>query len=71
MALVNALQAQTVGHIFIYGFWKRIGFLEHHTYAATQGRYVHIGRVDVIVIQHNLALDTATVYQVIHAIETT
>ena len=38
----HALQAQAVGDVFVDGFGKRIGFLEHHADALAQFDHIHV-----------------------------
>ena len=49
--LLDAVQPQRVGDVFVDGFWKRIRSLEHHADALAQFDHVHLAAVDVVAAQ--------------------
>ena len=66
---VHALNTQPVHHVLVNGLRKRVGLLEHHADPATQLGDVLAFGVDVVAIELDLALYTAAVHQIVHAVE--
>ena len=69
-AVLDALQAQPVGNVFIDGFREGVGFLEHHADPSPQVGHIHRLVIDILAVELDAALHTATVDEIVHPVET-
>ncbi len=63
------MDTRAVGDIFIYGLGERIGLLEDHANAGTQGHDIRVGVVDVVALQFDFAGYPGDVNGVVHTVE--
>src|SRR5699024_26886 len=65
-------ESQARDHIVLDGHgWERVGLLEDHADGVTDGYRVDLGAVDVLAIEHDLAFDVGTRYDLMHPVDGT
>jgi len=67
--IAEAVDAQAVGHVFKNRLGKGIGLLKNHAHPAPQGDDIGLGRVDVFLVNEDVALYARVENEVVHAVE--
>ena len=65
------MNAGTKGYILINRLGERVGLLKHYAYLSPQGHHIDSIAVDVFTVHQYLAAHPATVYGIVHAVQTT
>src|SRR5262245_13060868 len=65
------VDSEPVSNIVEYGSREWVRLLKHHSYSSPQQDNVHAGRVNVLAVQLDAALDSHAWYHVIHSIQRT
>ncbi len=65
----EGVDARTIGDIFVDGFRKGVGFLEHHADLSSEGDGVDFFIVDVLAVDFDDAGDATFGDHIVHAIE--
>src|SRR5665811_582309 len=70
LGLAEPVNPGAVGDVLEDRLGERVGLLEHHTDPGAQLHRIYARRIDVLAVEPDVALDTADVDHVVHAIET-
>src|SRR5690349_18375667 len=65
-----AIDAESVGHVFVNGLREGIGFLKDHSNTASYVDYVGTRSVDIIAVEEDLACYPDVCDNVVHAVKT-
>ena len=69
LAARHAMNARAIGDVLVDRLGEGIGLLEHHADAGAELHHIDLGVIDVLVVDHDLAGDTAGGDRVVHAVD--
>ena len=65
----QSVDARAIGHVFVDGLGKRVGFLKHHAHPRAQGHDIGVPVVDVVALQFDLARHPCDIHGVVHSVQ--
>ena len=69
-SVLDALDAQAIGHVLVNRLWKRIGLLKHHPDPPPQIRDIHLGFENILASELDGAFRAHAQDEFIEAVET-
>ena len=65
----HAQHARAKGHVVVNALREWIGTLKHHAHALAQINYIHFRRINIMLVQKNLAFYARTGNGIVHTID--
>ena len=63
------MDSRPIGNVVIDTHGKGVGLLEYHAYFLSQQGGIHLGIVNILIIQENSPIDLNARHQVVHAVQ--